>query len=372
MLKNIAYIMVLLFLLSSNAALADVNIAVIAPKAGEYQKSGYEIISGVRIAVEDINSKGGLNGEKLNLITVDDQCDDRLAISTAQMMAVNASSKDKMSLVIGPYCSNSFDSVANIYAKANIFQIIPVAISANDAKKSHKGLVKLVGYKDNQGKDFFKYYNQAFSGRKVAIIYDSQDKNVVDIAASVQGEFRKTGLLHLLKAFNFRNYADDYDRLAEEILNNNISLAYVIGTSKKVAKISRSLKSENHQFTIFINKSQVEEEYLKVMGSYAQGTYFIALPSLKDNPDFTETLVKLRLLGVEPEGLAVYGYSAMKLWEEIVGKADSFKYQKLAQTLEKNKIETGWGETMFTNGNPQNSINYGIYKYTNNEYTQVY
>lgn len=38
---------------------------------------------------------------------VDDQCDDRIAVSTAQMMAVNVSERDKMSLVIGPYCSNA-------------------------------------------------------------------------------------------------------------------------------------------------------------------------------------------------------------------------------------------------------------------------
>ena len=77
-------------------ALADVNVAVIAPKAGEYKALGDEIISGVRIAVDDINGQGGLKGEKINLITVDDQCDDRLAVSTAQMMAVNTSPKDKI------------------------------------------------------------------------------------------------------------------------------------------------------------------------------------------------------------------------------------------------------------------------------------
>lgn len=372
MLKILSKIMPVLSLFVSGMAYADVNVAVIAPKAGEYQKSGYEIISGVRTAVEDINSAGGLNGEKINLITVDDQCDDRLAVSTAQMMAVNVSQADKMSLVIGPYCSNSFDAVADIYAKANIFQIIPVALSANDAKGSHKGLVKMVGYKDNQGKDFFRYYNSAFNGQKVAIIYDSNDRNIVDIAASVQSEFRTAGIPQLLKAFNFRNYSDDYDRLAAEIVDAKIGIAYVIGKPKNIAKISKRLKSEDKNFVIFTNKYQAEEEYLKVMGSHAEGTYFIALPSLKDNPDFAETLVKLRLLGVEPEGLAVYGYSAVKLWEKLVEKADSFKYNKLASVLEKNAIETGWGETMFTNGNPQNSINYGIYRYHNEEYTQVY
>ena len=166
--KTFLKIISVLSLLLPAAASADVNVAVIAPKAGEYKSFGDEIISGVRIAVEDINARGGLNGEKINLITVDDQCDDRLAVSTAQMMAVNTSPKDKMSLVIGPYCDNAFDEVAAIYAKANIFQIIPTTISAREATKNHKGLVKMVGYKDRQGKDFYNYYKNNFADKRVA------------------------------------------------------------------------------------------------------------------------------------------------------------------------------------------------------------
>ena len=168
--KTFLKIISVLSLLLPAAASADVNVAVIAPKAGEYKSFGDEIISGVRIAVEDINARGGLNGEKINLITVDDQCDDRLAVSTAQMMAVNTSPKDKMSLVIGPYCDNAFDEVAAIYAKANIFQIIPTTISAREATKNHKGLVKMVGYKDRQGKDFYNYYKNNFADKRVALV----------------------------------------------------------------------------------------------------------------------------------------------------------------------------------------------------------
>lgn len=53
-------------------------------------------------------------------------------------------------------------------------------------------------------------------------------------------------------------------------------------------------------------------------------------------------------------------------------KADSFSYNKLASVLNSQSVDTGWGETMFNNGNPQNSINYGIYQLQSGEYTQVY
>lgn len=370
--KTVIKIISILGLFISGAAHADINIAVIAPKAGDFKSFGDEIISGVRIAVEDINNNGGLKGEKINLITVDDQCDDRLAVSTAQMMAVNTSKKDKMSLVIGPYCSNAFDEVSSIYAKANIFQIIPTTISAKEATKDHKGLVKMVGYKERQGKDFFNYYKANFGGQRVALVYDSNNRDIVEVAASIQSEFRKEGDSDKLLAFSFETYNKDMEKLSKAILQNKISIAYILGKANIIAKLTKELKRSKKDFVIFTNKYQAPDDYNKVMGDLAEGSYFIALPSLKDNPNFAETLVKLRLLGVEPEGLSVYGYSAVKLWEELVDKSDSFSYNKLAQTLNESTIDTGWGEMMFNNGNPQNSINYGIYQLKSGEYTQVY
>ena len=109
-----------------------------------------------------------------------------------------------------------------------------------------------------------------------------------------------------------------------------------------------------------------------MLGDLAEGTYMVALPSLKNSPDFTETLVRLRLQGAEPEGLGVYGYSAIKLWRDLVDKADSFKYEDLVAALNSNTFVTPWGETMFTNGTPEKQLNYGIYKFQDGEYTQVY
>lgn len=370
--RTVLKIISILSLFMSGVAYADVNVAVIAPKAGDYKSFGDEIISGVRIAVEDINAGGGLKGEKINLITVDDQCDDRLAVSTAQMMALNSSKKDKMSLVIGPYCDNAFDEVASIYAKAGIFQIIPTTISAKEATKNHKGLVKMVGYKDRQGKDFYNYYKNNFTNSRVALVYDSNNREIVEIAAAIQGEFRKEGAADKLRAFSFETYNKDFDKLSEAIFKNNIDIAYILGKSRTIAKLSKELKSRKKDFVIFTNKYQAQDDFNKIMGDLAEGSYFVALPSLKDNPNFAETLVKLRLLGVEPEGLSVYGWSAVKLWEELVDKSDSFSYNKLASVLNSQSVETGWGEMMFNNGNPQNSINYGIYQLQSGEYTQVY
>ena len=352
-------------------AWADVNIAVIAPQAGESQTFGEELISGVKMAVDGINAQGGLRGEKINLITVDDRCDDRLAVSTAQMMAVNTSQTDKISMVIGPYCSNAFEQVSGIYAKANIFQIVPTALSTKTAGKDYQGLVKMAGYKDRQSVDFYNFYTKRYPEARVAIVYDSNDREIVEIAASLQQEFKKHGKLNKLQAFSYTSY-EDADDLAETVAKSGIRLAYILGSPTQSAEMAKLLKDEDESFVIFVNKYKAQEDYDEIMGDLAEDTYYVGLPSLKDSPDFAETLVKLRLHGVEPEGLGVYGFSAVKLWEELVKKADSFEYKKLASALNSGSIETVWGETMFNNGNPEKALNYGIFMRQGGQYTQVY
>lgn len=354
------------------AVSADVNIAVIAPLSGEYQKLGQEVAGGVKIAVDEINADGGLKGEKINLVTVDDPCNDLLAISTAQMIAVNSSPKDKMNLVIGPFCANSFTEAANIYANAKIMQIVPTPVSETNMKNNHKSLITTVAKTQQQSHDFFKYYLKNLTDKKVALVYDSRLKDVVETAAVMQEEFRKAGKLLDFKSFNFNNYNKDYERLAEDIIDEKYEVAYIIGTAKEVSRLAGELKNEDSDFIIFADRYQVGEKYLEELGSLANGSYFLALPSLKDNPEFTETLVKLRLLGVEPEGLSVYSYAVVKLWEEMVKKSNSFAYDKLTEVVENNSYPTVWGEIAFESGRPKNVVNYSIYLLNDGEYTQVY
>lgn len=360
----------LMFILSPIKSEA-LNIAVIAPQEGVYQKFGQEIISGVQTAVNHINASGGLRGEKINLITVDDQCDNNIAISTAQMLAVNISEADKVALVIGPYCSNSLKEVTDIYGRAKIFEIIPIAVNSKLFTDKPEGLVTLAGYTEQQSADFYQYYKQRFSGEKVALIYDSNDRDTIDMAAALQQEFQKNGKLDLLQAYSYASF-EDIEAMAEEVLKDKQHIAYILGNSKQTAEIASELKEEKKDFIIFTNKYVAQEDYDKIMGRQADDMYYFGLPSLKDNPDFAGTLVHLRLAGVEPEGLGVYGYSAVKLWEELVKGADSFEYEELAAELKKGKIRTTWGEVEFKDGAPANSLNFSIYKRNNGQYTQVY
>ena len=122
-------------LLWSFSVRADLNIALIAPTDGDFKYFSEELVNGAKVAVDEINESGGLLGKKINLIQIDDPCDDTLSLTTAQMMAVNRSQEDKMHLVLGPHCSNQAEKIADIFAAAEIFQILPIGGSPAVYKK---------------------------------------------------------------------------------------------------------------------------------------------------------------------------------------------------------------------------------------------
>ncbi len=352
-----------------NPAISEVTVALIAPKAGSYQQQGAELSKGVRQAVTEINENGGLLGEKLELLEIDDQCNDGIAISTAQMLTILKQRNIK--LVVGPYCANSFDRVADIYAKGQLFQIIPTAVNYTQAKTIKKGLVKMLGYTNRQAKDFFDYYNSSLAGNQVAVIYNSEDAESFEETKAIQDEFRKHGKSVVLSLYTYEQTNKDYKKLAEKILADQNSTAFILGYSKNIRKMAYALKYRKPNMDIFVNKYTAGTEFFEYMDGLADGVYFMTLRGKEDDPEFAETLVKLRLSGFEADGLSLYGYSAVNLWKNLAKAAKSFDYNKVSAQAVKG-VKTEFGSQMFHNGAPSNSESYAIYRYENGNMNKVY
>ena len=369
MLRTLPKYLFIFCILWSFEVFAKINIALIAPKSDEFAREGAELINGATQAVEEINASGGLLGKKINLMTIDDQCNDSIAISTAQMITILKD--NKVDLVIGPYCANSFEEVADIYAKAKIFQIIPTTVNYSQAKTIKKGLLKMLGYTNQQSKAFFEFYNQKFAGKKVALVYNGEFAESKDDVLEIEKEFSTHGKSIVLKSYDYALTNKDYDELAEIILKDGNELAFVVGYEKNIRKMVKSLKEEDENFIVFTNKYAAGERYFSYLDDLADGTYFLELQGESDDPEFAETLVKLRLRGFEIDGLSLYGYSAVNLWKTLVTRAHSFSYDKLSLQANNKSIKTEFGYKMFNNGAPKHNEKYIVRQYKDGNFIKM-
>ena len=348
---------------------AEVNIAVIAPKVGDTAKYGQEIIEGAQIAVDIINSEGGILGKRVNLVAIDDRCEDSFAVSAAQMMTLNSSAKDKMSLVIGPFCNNNFADVSKIYSDGKIVRMSFMPLSAKEFYIKEKGLFKIGGLMSEQAKAFFDFYKNKSAGKNVAMVYDSMLPQTTETAFELQKLFRENGFNNLT-LFDFADCNESYLKTAKEILLNN-QIVYVLGKSDKLAGLVQRLQEENPEVVIFTDDYMANDMFFRELGNFVEGVYLLRLKNLKDSPNFTEDLVKLRLLGKEPKGLGVYSYTAVNLWRQMAENAKSYDMEKIQNKINAQEYETPWGNVAFENGNATNTVEYSIYRIENGEYAQV-
>lgn len=343
-------------MLGSKTSWADVNVVVIAPQEGAFAQYGREITEGVKIAANDINSKGGILGQKINLIVADDRCDDNYAISMAQMLGVKK--EDKINLVIGPFCHNRFNDVAEIYKQNGIMQIMPLPINSDEKNVRH-----IAGLKSASAKAFFEYYLNNLSGQNVAIVYDSSDRESVETATVLQKEFTNDNITSKLTGYSLRAYGKNYNLLAKEILLNN-KIVFVLAKDEDIYELRKIIKRNNEEALIFATRYVAKE--FEIDG---QGQYYLGLKAFKDSPYFTETLVNLRLLGAEPDGLGIYGFAALKFWSDIVQKAQSFSYDKVQSAFENNSAVLPWGK--MSDIKYKIPLLYGVFEKQGEEYTQV-
>lgn len=340
---------------------AAVDVVVIAPQAEEYQNFGRELTDGVQIAAADINANGGVWGQKVNVIVADDRCDDTFAVSMAQMLSVR---ENKPKLIIGPYCRNKMAEVAAIYAQGQLWQIVPVPLAEKNTA------VDLAGLQRGQAKVFFEYYQQNLAGQNTALVYPSNNRELLLVAAEIQKNFAAGGQANRLTSYDLLNYGKNYELMAREILLNN-QVIYILGSPKTAAKLTRELKTQREDTKIFAERAVVTEVYKEILGSQAEGSYYLGLKSFQDSPYFTETLVRLRLQGKEPTGMGIYGFAALKLWAEVAGRAGSWDYNQLRKFAAGTYIMP-WGTDTFGSSKAEDRNLYGVFQKIDQEYAQVY
>ncbi len=345
------------------------NIAVVAPKVGNAERFGNELIEGAQIAVDMINEDGGLLGDKLNLIAVDDRCEDAFSVSTAQMIALNSSKEDKVDLVIGPYCDSKFEEVTSIYEQNRIIRITPMPLNEKQNSIVSKGLMKIGGLISNQAKVFVDYYQRKFIGKNVAFVYDSSIPKTTETAFETQVLFNLKSL-YGLKLFDLSAYDKKYNELVDEILLN-AQVVYVLAAAEPTAIIVQKIQEESSDTAIFVDAYMATGHIFRELGNFVEGIYFLSYKNIKDEPSFTEKLVELRIKGKEPKGLGVYGYAAVNLWAQLVRDANSVDFDLIDKQKNKNEYEMPWGMTRFENGIASKTGEYSLYQIKNGEYTQA-
>lgn len=143
-------------------------IGLTGPLTGDAAVYGTAVQNSAKMAVEEINAAGGLNGIKFKLVMKDD-VHKKENVPTAYMTML----EEGMQVSLGTVTTAPGLEYANLSAEDNVFFLTPSA-SGDDIPKNDNGF-QMCFADGNQGGAAAKYVNDTYKGQTIGVFYKSDD-----------------------------------------------------------------------------------------------------------------------------------------------------------------------------------------------------
>jgi branched-chain amino acid transport system substrate-binding protein len=325
----------------ASAARADITIAVAGPMTGSEAAFGEQFKRGAAKAIEDINAKGGVLGQKLTLIQGDDACDPKQARSVAEEIA-----SKKAVFVVGHFCSGSSIPASEVYQENGILQISPASTNPTFTERGLPNVFRTCGRDDNQGKIAAGYVAAKQKGKVVGIIQDksSYGKGLAD-------EFKKALNAAGIKEVFYEAITageKDYSALVTKAKAAKVDILYLGGYKTEGGLIVRQLRDQGMKTTLMGGDALVTEEYWAITGPAGEGTMMTFSPDPRLLPQNADLVKFFRAQNYEPEAYTLYTYATIQAWAQAAEKAKATDWKKVAAVLKSgDQFDTAIGKVGF-------------------------
>ncbi|MDY0748052.1 ABC transporter substrate-binding protein [Paucibacter sp. R3-3] len=203
-----------------------IRVGWMASLTGPLSTAALGIDSGVRLAVDEINAAGGINGRKLELLTRDTAGDPNKAATFAQQL-VHA---DKVDIVIGPVNSGESLATVPLVARKGTPNIVIGAVEElTDARKYPRAfrVINTTGQWVTVADD---YVLKTMKRSKIALIGDTTGYGTVSVRTATE-DLKKRGLTPVFTTMVDPNKTDLSDEIAKaRAANADVIMAWSAAT----------------------------------------------------------------------------------------------------------------------------------------------
>lgn len=166
----------------------EIVIGVSGPLTGGAAQYGNAVVNAAKLAVNEINAAGGINGTMLKLVSADDEADS----GDKAVSAYNSLKDQGMQIFLGTVTSGSCLAVIDKTAADQMFQLTPSASA--DTVIANDNTFQICFTDSNQGVGSAQYIAENNVAKKVAVIYDSSDAYSTGIYNTFKAEATKRNL----------------------------------------------------------------------------------------------------------------------------------------------------------------------------------
>jgi branched-chain amino acid transport system substrate-binding protein len=319
------------------SARADILIGVPVPMSGPNSSMGYPTQRTIAMAVPDLNNKGGVLGQRLRILVVDDYCDADQAVAAAHKL-VDAG----VVLVVGHDCSGAAIPASRVYAAAGILMFTSGATNPTLTEQGLRNVFRTNGRDDEQGRIAGDYLADHWSGKRIAIVHDGQVYGKA-LAEETKKRLNERGIT---EAFfeAITPGVNDYSELVNRLKAAGIDILYFGGYGAEAGLILREARDAGSKVQLFGGDGINDPSFWQITGPAGEGALLTNSPDVHADP---QVVLITKKYGLAYGDLDTNAYAAIQIWGQAAEKARSLQFEPMISTLRHERFDTILGRIGF-------------------------
>jgi len=317
--KRVSVFLVAAFFVISScfvAYAADIRIGVAAPFTGNLAAYGDNIKAGVNLKLEEINSQGGINGQKIELVWGDDLCQPKDAGIVGSKFATDK----RMVAVIGHLCSSATLAAMPIYVRQGMPTISPTSTNVTIPDVGKGWFFRNCYTDDFQSKFLARYVKDILGLRKVAIFYENNDY-AIGLKEAFISEAKDIGV-QVLGAEAYMTGTTDFTPQLTKLMAGKPQSVFLCGYHPEGALIASQGRKLGFDGPLFGADGIDNIDYINIAGKAADNTYctvpFLADAASAAGKDFAARFKKA--YGRDVDWMSANAYDCLGILAQVIGK----------------------------------------------------
>jgi len=306
-----------------------IKVAVEAPLSGPQANNGQDILRGARLAAEQINRAGGVNGRLIQLVLADDEADPTRALRVANRAAARGAVA-----CIGPY--NSSVGVLNLprYEK---LRVVPLHLTSSN-ETDGRGVT--IQPKNNQISPTEIAYIKSFNPKRVAMMVDPSD--YTSGMADRDQEALEADGVEVVRIVVPEGLSD-YSAVVSNALESHSDLVYVSTYYPEGANIAKDLANRKTGLPVLFGLANVDAAFVDKAGLEASRIgRFSGVPDPSQLPTASRYVDDyITRYNKQPGVWGTFAYDSLKLWARNVERLNTDAYSPVLKALRNTRNYEG-------------------------------
>lgn len=322
-----------LSLLFAQPAFSQIKIGAVSCISGQLSTFGVSSIRGARMAVEEINAKGGVLGQSIELV-VDDN--DSKAGETARI-ARKFLSQDHVVAILGDLTSSSTMEAAPLAQEAKVPLLTPTA-TAIAVTKVGDYVFRSCFTDPFTGRIMARFALEHLRARRGVILTDVKQDYSIGVSAELSSYYRQKGG-QILQEFSFSSGDTDFRAQLSSLKSLQPDVVFVPAYYTEAALILREARQLGVKAAFVGGEGWDSPSLISVAGKSAEGSFYTDHFSPDDPEPLVQTFVQdyKTKYGAAPDALAALWYDGARLLVDAIRRAGSVEPAKIRDALATTK-----------------------------------